>query len=355
MPRLSICIPSYNRPRFLKELIASIVKQCTLDHEIVISDDSSPSYNEILEIVEKYKEIYPDLSIKIFKNEKTLGYDGNFRSLIDKSSGDYCVFMGDDDIMLPNALSRIEDVINNNTGVAVILRSWLKADRETNKVDEVFKYFSDDRLFVAGVKSSATLFRRSVAIAGFTVKRELASQLATAQFDGTLLYQVYLTATLALKHPCYYISEPIAIMRKDKNQKPTHFFGTAEVEKNKFKPGSLTYENSLHFIDGMLKVSLDVSNMQNCVVLNNLILKDLYNYSYPLLSVQRNNGLGNFIRYQKELRRRGFGKSVLFNIYTISLLMFGTKYCSILIKIIKNVYGRTPIIGDISTGEKVKK
>lgn len=354
MPKLSICIPSYNRPRFLKELIASVVEQCTLDHEIIISDDSSPRYNEILNTVEKYKRDNPDLNIKIFKNERTLGYDANFRSLIERSSGDYCIFMGDDDIMMPNALSKIEHVINKNTGVAVILRSWLKADRETNEVDEVFKYFSSDRLFEAGEKSAATLFRRSVAIAGYTVKRELASQLATEKFDGTLLYQVYLTATLALKHQCYYISQPIAIMRKDKNQKPTHFFGTAEVEKNKFKPGSLTYENSLHFIDGMLKLSLDVSNIQNSPVLYELILKDLYNYSYPLLSVQRNNGLINFIRYQSELRRRGFGRSILFNIYAISLLIFGLKYCSIMIKTIKNVYGRTPVIGDISTGTEVK-
>ena len=81
--------------------------------------------------------------------------------------------MGDDDLLNEGALERIARVIKLYEP-GVILRSWARADRDTKKIQEIFQYFDGDRIFEAGKDSIITMYRRSVAIAGYTVKRDLA-------------------------------------------------------------------------------------------------------------------------------------------------------------------------------------
>ncbi len=41
MPKVSICIPTYNRKGFLKETLASVFAQTYKDYEVVVVDDGS--------------------------------------------------------------------------------------------------------------------------------------------------------------------------------------------------------------------------------------------------------------------------------------------------------------------------
>jgi len=54
-PKLSVCIPAYNRPEVLKPLLDSILSQDFASYEIVICEDKSPKRKEIAEIVRSYQ------------------------------------------------------------------------------------------------------------------------------------------------------------------------------------------------------------------------------------------------------------------------------------------------------------
>ena len=41
MPKVSICIPTYNRKNYLKETLESVFAQTYKDYEVVIVDDGS--------------------------------------------------------------------------------------------------------------------------------------------------------------------------------------------------------------------------------------------------------------------------------------------------------------------------
>ncbi len=351
---LSVCIPSFNRPGYLKDLLQSIALQDYANFEVVVCDDASPLTQDIEKVVAGFTKNYPDKRFRFIRNPQTLGYDGNFRGLIEHAKGDYCVYMGDDDLLCPGALSRIACVVHENPGIGVILRSWAMAERETKKVIEEFRYFDGDRLFEPGIKSIKTLFRRSVAIAGYTINRKLAAQAGTERFDGTLLYQLYLTGIVAYNHGGYYISDRIAIMRKDQNQKPTHFFGTAEVEKKRFKPGKLPMDASLNFVEGMVEIAEYLSRYHHDEGVYKALMTDLANYSYPLLSVQRDNGFIPFIRYFNTLRKLGVGTTYFYYLYFFALLLFGRKACTKLIVKIKKMLGRTPALGDLYSGKSIE-
>jgi hypothetical protein len=237
----------------------------------------------------------------------------------------------------------------------VIIRSWAKADRDTKVIDETFRYFDNDRLFEAGKNGIVTMYRRSVAIAGYTVKRDLAKKHSTSRFDGTLLYQLYLTGMIISNNDGYYISNLVAIMRKDSNQSPTHFFGTAKAEKGRFKPGELKESQSLIFIDGMLEIAKYLENELKRPGLYKGIIKDMANYSYPLLSVQSRKSFLLFFKYYISLSKKGFWNNIYFHIYYFSLLILGVNRCTKIIIWIKNRLNYTPVLGKISRGKKIDK
>jgi abequosyltransferase len=352
-PLISVCIPSYNRPEFMGDLLDTIVSQSFDDYEIVVCEDNSPKTLEIEAIVKDYAKEYTDISIRFIRNSETLGYDGNFRKLIDVSKGEYCVYMGDDDLMCEGALARISGVIRS-CAPGVIIRSWARADRETKEILEIFKYFNGDRLFKSGDEAIVTMYRRSVAIAGYTVKRSIAHKYATDQFDGTLLYQLYLTGMVLSESDGYYVSNLIAIMRKDSSQSPTHFFGTAKAEKGRFQPGKLKNEHSLNFIDGMIEIAKYLESRLEKPGLYKRIFKDMSSYSYPLLSVQSDRAMKEFFSYYLSLFKKGFWRSFYFHIYFVALLILGRPLCTKVIVFIKNRLKRTPTLGSISSGIKIK-
>ena len=287
-------------------------------------------------------------------NPETYGYDKNFRSLIADANGEYCVFMGDDDLMLPHALSKLSVPALSNLKPGIILRSWLKADRETLEVDENFTYFAGDRIFQPGMDAASSLFRRSVAIAGYTVRTDLARNIATDEVDGYLLYQTYLTGMICQQFAGYYVSEPLVIMRKDSKQRPTHFFGSAEVEKSRFQPGLLEGQHSLNFVEGMINTAKLVAQKSDSEKFFALVFADFCRYSYPLLSVQRNNGITKYLQYYRSLGNMGFKSSSFFHVYALGLLILGTTKCELIIRLIKKMLGHTPTFGGIYSGDVVK-
>lgn len=106
---LSICIPTYNRPNQLPNCLNSIYlakKNCNLEFEVCVSDNGS-NYN-VKEIVNKYKK---KLNINLNVNKKNLGYQPNLLKTINISKGEYVWAIGDDDLLIPNSLKKIEELL----------------------------------------------------------------------------------------------------------------------------------------------------------------------------------------------------------------------------------------------------
>ena len=111
-PILSICIPSYNRPKQLAELLQTI--DCNIsDIEVVICEDLAPKRVEVRAVIEDFINS-SDLSVHYFENEYNLGFDGNIRRLVECAHGEYVMFMGDDDLFVGDALDNFIAFIKIN-------------------------------------------------------------------------------------------------------------------------------------------------------------------------------------------------------------------------------------------------
>lgn len=336
-PLLSICIPSYNRPERLIALLSSV--DCSpLDIEIVISEDKSPQRATIRSVVADFRE-GSKYSVNYHENEVNLGYDGNIRHLVALASGKYVLFMGDDDLFVPQALDRFLQFLAVNGDKKYILRSYLVIHE--NGRTENFQYLPTSQSFEPGESTVSWLFKRSVTICGFTIDRDLAQAAATNDLDGTLLYQIYLMAEICFKHPSVYCDFPVAqAVQTYREDKP--MFGASEAEKGRYTPGSISADNSINFTKAYFRLT-EYLDLKHGTRLTNSVLVDLSKYSYPFLSIQRKRGLLPFLRYAKRLQNElNFGITIYFHLYKWGLALLGERFCDWSIVMIKKFFGHTP-------------
>lgn len=346
-PKISVCIPAYNRADVLGELLESVLSQDYSNYEIVICEDKSPERQKINDIVSVFVHKYPKI-ITYYENETNLGYDANLRNVISKATGAYCLFMGNDDLMCPGALLSVASVLKRYKNVGVVLRSYASFDKDPNKIKQVFKYFDAEKFFPAGPLTISTFYRRSVVIPGLVLHREEALKYSTDRFDGYLLYQLYLVGNILVEKNGVYMPK-ITVLYRDGG---IPYFGNSEKEKGKFVPEIRTPESSLHFMQGMLAIALYIEKTRG-VKIYKRILNDIGNYSYPILVLQSDQPFRVFLRYALKLALLGLGKNLFFYFYFILIIFIGKDRIENIIKFIKRKFGYTPRMGRFYAGKRI--
>lgn len=93
---ISVCLPVYNRAKYIGECIESILQQTFTDFELLIVDDGST--DETCDVILSYN----DPRIRLILGEHD--YIGSCNRLYDEAKGKYIARMDSDDLMLPNRL-----------------------------------------------------------------------------------------------------------------------------------------------------------------------------------------------------------------------------------------------------------
>lgn len=94
MPKVSICVPTYNNLTCVEYLCASIAQQTFEDYEVIITDDSTNC--QIADYILKDCVISAD-KIHYFHNAQPLGPIFNWNCAIEKATGEYVKIMFSDD------------------------------------------------------------------------------------------------------------------------------------------------------------------------------------------------------------------------------------------------------------------
>ncbi len=330
---ISICIPNYKRPEELKRLLHTIDSLLPNEIEIIICDDKSPNIEEIRRVMDdfskqtKYKTVFVE-------NNETYGYDKNLRELIKHASGEWLMFMGNDDELVRGSLDILVGFLKDHNELGYVLKSHYFIHK--NGKPELFRYYAGDTFFPAGIEAYVNLFRKSVFISGFTIRHSYVTDLLINNFDGTLLFQLYLLAEVCLKYPSAYFDTPLT----QQYDEGTPEFGSSKNESG-ITPGITTVENSLRFVKGYFKITQFIDEKYSLRSTEQIKL-DMSKYFYPSLAIQRNKGLSIFWKYVKELNKIGFNSSCYYDIYVIGLIIFGKRFCDNVIRVLKNMIGKTP-------------
>ena len=347
IPLISICVPAYNRAGVLPALLDSILNQDFNDFDIVVAEDASPERQVIAAKVTEYQQRYGN-RVKYHANRQTLGYDGNLRRLVELATGDYVLFMGNDDLLAPGALRAVAAAVQAHPTVGVVLRSYSSFMSDPERPVQVFRYFGEDRVFPPGPDTVVTFFRRSVFISGMVFKRSSAAACSTERFDGTLLYQQHLVGRILAKESGVYLNSILTYHRLG----GVPDFGASAAEQGLFVPKQQTPDSSVNFMRGMIAIAKSLDEARRPKV-SHLILRDIGNYSYPILSIQSDRSLGIFLSYIRQLMQLGLWRAPLFYMYALGLIVVRRRNCDRLIARIKTTLGRAPLLGRVYAGNSL--
>lgn len=332
----SVCVPAYNRAHHLAPLLNSILAQNYRDFEIVVCEDRSPQREQIAAVVRNYQSRYPR-TIRYFENLSNLGYDANIRNLVEKATGRYCFFMGNDDIMREGALENVAGVIGRHPNVGLVIKSYAWFNETPDDIDQEVRYFSEETDLGTGSDAIGFAFRRSGVISGYIVHRDAAHEAATDKFDGTLYYQMHLTARVLLTRSAVCTPRILVLCR---NGEPPDF-GASVTERGKYLPGRYTPQARLNMIAGAMSIIRELQ-LSHGVDLVADVTRDYANYFYPYIKDQLTLPPREYWKLYREFGRMGFSKYPLFHVYFVLGYLLGQRRFDAITRMVRNRLGRSP-------------
>lgn len=120
---LSICIPTRNRERYLRDSLTALVTQAAAvdpNAEAVhfhVSDNVSTDGTPV--VVEECRKIFPRLTYG--RNETNVGADGNVIVCVRKSVGRFTWVYGDDDLLHPGGLATVLQTLRSTPASGLVI------------------------------------------------------------------------------------------------------------------------------------------------------------------------------------------------------------------------------------------
>ena len=134
-PRISICVPTYNRKDYLRETLDSIFAQTYKDYEVVVVDDgSTDGTDKMLE--------QGDYHVRYYRQENS-GDAAARNKLIRLAQGEFITFIDSDDLLIHDAVERMVKVMEAESGEVIVYNalrnthSCLKLSRNEAAVNKV--------------------------------------------------------------------------------------------------------------------------------------------------------------------------------------------------------------------------
>lgn len=97
-PKVTVGIPTFNRARWLREAIDSVLAQTYTDFRLIVSDNASD--DDTPDVVRSLN----DKRITFVRSERNAGASGNLNRLIELAETEFLVLLPDDDVLYPGHL-----------------------------------------------------------------------------------------------------------------------------------------------------------------------------------------------------------------------------------------------------------
>ncbi|HEY1774787.1 MAG TPA: glycosyltransferase [Solirubrobacteraceae bacterium] len=201
---MSICIPAYARPEYLRAAIESVLTQTFSDLEVIVSDDSGDG--------EEVARSFGDARVRYHANPHRLGMVGNWEAALGLARGRYVSLLMDDDRLLPDYVATLRGVLDSRPAVGIAFANHL---------------FDDDGAITARAELIPPGLHRSmlellvrfnpVPICSTMMRREVLASVLPLPENHAADFVMMMRAALA-GVMFYYVSEPLMVYRVHSEQ-----------------------------------------------------------------------------------------------------------------------------------------
>ena len=203
---------TYNGEKYLREQLNSILAQTITDWELVVCDDCSK--DSTVEILKSYQE--QDDRIKIFVNEKNLGFKKNFEKAIGLCSGDYIALADQDDIWHENHLEVLQELIGDASlscgNASLMTADSVVTEKKLNDVEKLLCLPSDTHKLMYRILLKSNPFQG----ASMLIRKDFLLKILPIP-DGVLYHDAWIVACTCFEKGIAYTFEPITDYRQHEN------------------------------------------------------------------------------------------------------------------------------------------
>lgn len=205
-PRITVCIPTYNRRPMLERSLASVLSQDVDDLEVFVSDNASTDDTA------EYIASIEDSRLHYARLPENIGLFGNLSQSLRLGSGRYRVMLPDDDLMLPGNLARKADFLDTHPSAGMVHSAFRFLDGEGRPVGEKQSWA---RLSGDVLEPGTEFLHRSFAIGGIVCVPSVmmrSSAIQGEQFDGDdgPYADLALWLRIARRHDVGYLDEALS-------------------------------------------------------------------------------------------------------------------------------------------------
>ena len=127
-PRVTIGVPTYNRPELLREALRRLVNQSYSNIEIVVSDNCSDDEALVKNIVDEHQA---SGKVRLVRQSKNLGAIRNLGFLLDQAQTPYFMWAADDDSLENTFVEKMVARLEADPTCALAMSSYDVADETT--------------------------------------------------------------------------------------------------------------------------------------------------------------------------------------------------------------------------------
>jgi len=144
-PKLSICVPTCNRARFLERLLGHLDRDCRFSFatEIVVSDNASTDATP--EVIQRFRARLPRFTA--LRQPRRVEGELNVRAVMRAARGEYLLYVADDDFLLPEAVPPLIEALDAEPRLMAVFAPWETFDLSTNTRVGQFYHHDQPRLF----------------------------------------------------------------------------------------------------------------------------------------------------------------------------------------------------------------
>ena len=210
---ISVCIPTRNYGRFLRDAIDSVLAQTRRDYELIVVDNCSS--DETPALLQEYASRHPE--IRCVRNQTPLSLPENFNRALGLARGELVKVLCADDWLAPEALEKSAAALEAQPGAALAATGRMRVSEARDPLGIVgyarHAGVVDGRRAIERClygtnyigEPSAVLFRRGLAGRGF-------DESFAHLLDLELWFRLLEQGTLA------FVPEPLAMIRRHGGQ-----------------------------------------------------------------------------------------------------------------------------------------
>lgn len=147
-PVVSLCIPTFNRARYLRCLLPLLAEElAAFPHrcEVVVSDNASTDDTPAV-----LGEFVDRLPLRVIRHETNQGAYANVRHVLGQGRGEFLVYLADDDMLAFEELAALITRLKANPGIVAAYAPWIIHDLVDNRTIGTFYQQTEDVLIRQG-------------------------------------------------------------------------------------------------------------------------------------------------------------------------------------------------------------